>query len=139
RPGGIPDHQLRVPDPPAHLHMTLAEMASRPFSPGAHEIVVQASANHGTGQRNEPARPFLNYLRAGLRGDTLDDAGYKPADDFPLQQLAADVHPGGTGSCDPELGGFFLSIELEAVNQAQLLNRTQSYGREDTQIGHDRE
>src|SRR5215469_1879852 len=107
------------------------------LAPGAHEIEVQACPDERTGERNQATGPLLHHFAAGLHGDALDHARHKTVDHLFFQQLAADIDPGGAGCRDPEVGNFILGVELEAVNQAELLDGAHGDGRENAEIGYD--
>src|SRR6266851_4427665 len=121
------DYELSLGYLVANLHVPFAEVRAGALSPSAHEIIVQAGADHRAGKRNDPSRPLFDHFRAGLRSNALDDSGHEPADHFFLQQLAADVDTGSAGSCNPQFRGFLFSVEFEAVEQAEFLNGPQSH------------
>ena len=113
----------------AKLQMALAEVGLGALAPGAHEPVVQTGAEGGTDKWNHASRPLLDHLGTGAGGDALDHAGNKLVDHFFLQQLAADVDPGGAGGGDPEFGDFIVGVELKSIDQTQLLNGAHGDGR----------
>ncbi len=119
--------------------MPLAEVCLGPLAPGAHEPVVQAGANEGTGQRDHPSRPLFHNFSAGPCRNSLDHPRHKFADDFFLQKLPADVHSRGSGGGNPKLGNFIIGIEFKTVNQAQLLDGSHGDRRENSQVGNNRE
>ncbi len=114
--------------------MLLAEVSLSAVAPGTHKIVIESRANGRTSNRNHAPRPFLYSFFAGLRRNPLNDFRYEAVDDFLFQDLAADVHSSGAGRRDPELGCLFVGVVFETVNQAELLNRSQSDAGENAQI-----
>src|SRR5581483_422502 len=115
----------------------LPEVVLRALAPGSHEIVVETRANERTGNRDEAARPLFDDLNAGLSGDPLDNTRNEAMDHFPLQQFAADVHPGGAGGGDPQLRSLFFRVVFKPIQQTELLNGTESNPCKNRQVGND--
>src|SRR5579872_4393461 len=100
-------------------------MSVSALAPPANEIVIQSAADQGTDNRQQPSCPFLHKLSAGFGSDALNNARNKPVHHVFLQQLAAEIHACGAGGSDPQFRHLFVSVVLEAVKQAELLDRTQ--------------
>ena len=60
-------------------------------------------------------------------------------DYFLFEQFAADVDAGGAGGSNPKLGDLFVCVQLEAVNQAQLLDGAHRDCRKNSEVGQDGE
>src|SRR5579872_3889196 len=118
----------------AILHVPLAKMGFRPLAPRAHEIVVQTSSDHRTGNWNNPARPLFDRLFAGLNRNSLNHLRHEAVDYFLFQQLAADINARCTSRGNPKLGRLMIGVVLKAVNEAELLDGAQSDSSKDAQV-----
>src|SRR5580704_10938610 len=108
--------------------MPIPEMHFRALAPGADKPIIQTCSEGRTHQRNHAPRPLLDHLGAGLCRYSLDDARYEFVDNFFFQKIAADVDSGGAGCSHPKFSNLVISIELESVEQAQLLDGAHSDG-----------
>ena len=114
--------------------MLLAEVGSSAVAPGADKIIIEPRTNSRTRDRNHAPRPFLNSFFAGLRCNPLYYLRHEAIDYFFFQNLAADVDTGGAGCRDPKLGGLFVGVVFETVDQAELLNRAQRDASENAEV-----
>ena len=73
----------------------------RPLSPSPDEVVIQGGADDRANHWNQPPRPFLDKLRASLGSDALNNARYQLVDHTFFEQVATEVHTGGTGGGNP--------------------------------------
>ena len=74
-----------------------------------------------------------------MRCNPLDHFGHKSIHDLFFQHLTADVYTSGAGRGNPQLGGLFIGVVFETINQTELLNGSQSNAGQDAEVRDDRQ
>src|SRR5579872_4692149 len=117
--------------------MFVAKVCLGTLAPGAHEPVIEASADGGTHKRNHASSPFFNDICTGAGRNALNHSRNELVYHFLFEKFAADVDTRRAGRSDPELGDFVIRVELKAIDEAKLLDGAHGDGRENTEIRDD--
>src|SRR5262249_40427704 len=124
----------------AALHqMLLAEVALCTAPPGAHECIVQPAANSGTGQRNQPARPFLGGFSAHLSRQRTRDSRSDAFEELLFSNIFGEVNARGRSSRLPHFEAPVGLVRAQSVEQTEPLNQAQRDDDQKAGVGHQRQ